>query len=302
MVKRSLLRSPIVWFGGKGNMVAKLLPLVPPHKVYVEVFGGAAALLFAKEPSLIEVYNDIDEDLVNLFRVLRDREQFIQFWQKVMLTLYSRAEREFCHRTYQEIDMSKDPVERAYRFFVAVRQSFSGKVLSGGWGYGVEESYRGMAGTVSKWLSIRDLLPQIHLRLQRVQIERNDWRKILQTYDTEETFFYLDPPYVPSVRKSGEYKYEISEKDHEELVDYLLNLKGKWLLSGYPNEIYKRLENNGIKKIEFKTVCHGSGRTRLNKILGKGAALERVPRIEAVWFNYEVSSQNIKQEKIFDLK
>lgn len=73
------LRSPICWFGGKGLMVSKLLPLIPPHHIYVEVFGGGASLLFAKEPSPVEVYNDIDSGLVNFFRVLRDPEKFARF-------------------------------------------------------------------------------------------------------------------------------------------------------------------------------------------------------------------------------
>ena len=93
------LRSPVRWYGGKGNMVKKLLKLIPEHKIYVEVFGGGASLLFAKEPSPIEIYNDIDEGLVNFFRVLRDPEKFGKFYAKAVLTPYSRAEFYYCRDT-----------------------------------------------------------------------------------------------------------------------------------------------------------------------------------------------------------
>lgn len=105
-------------------MVAKLLPLIPPHKIYVEVFGGGASLLFAKEPSPVEVYNDLDSGLVNFFRVLRDPGKFEKFYRKVCFTPYSREEYCFCRDTWGEC---KDDVERAYRWFVVARMSFSGK-------------------------------------------------------------------------------------------------------------------------------------------------------------------------------
>jgi site-specific DNA-adenine methylase len=183
------MRSPIYYFGGKGKMVKNLLPLIPPHKIYVEVFGGGASLLFAKKPSPVEVYNDIDSDLVNFFRVLRDPEKFEQFYRKAVLTPYSREEYCFCRETFREC---QDDIERAYRFFVTARMSFSGRILHG-WSFTVTDSSRGMAGAVSKWLSCLDGLPDIHERLMRVQIEHDDFRKIIPRYDTLETFFYCLP-------------------------------------------------------------------------------------------------------------
>lgn len=112
---RKRLRSPIVWFGGKGNMVAKLLPLIPPHRIYVEPFGGGASLLFAKKPSPVEVYNDLDSGLVNFFRVLRDPKKFERLHKLVSLTPYSREEYDFCRATWETCD---DDVERAYRWYV----------------------------------------------------------------------------------------------------------------------------------------------------------------------------------------
>ncbi len=279
MTKR--LRSPIIWFGGKGNMVDKILPLLPPHKIYVEPFGGGASILLAKPPSEIEVYNDLNSDLVNFFRVLRDKDKFEQFYQKVCLTPYSREEYNYCKNTWENVD---DEIERAYRWFVVARMSFSGN-FGASWKYNVTSSSKKMSKTVADWLSIIDMLPEICERLMQVQIENNDFRKILQTYDTPETLFYMDPPYVPETRKSGEYKHEMTLEDHEELVNILLNLKGMVVLSGYNHECYKPLEDNGWIKHEYKTACSAAGRTRQTGILGKGAATKMQPRTEVIWRN-----------------
>ena len=117
------MRSPIKWFGGKGGFVQNILPLVPKHKIYVEVFGGGASLLFAKTPAPVEVYNDVDSGLVGFFRVLRDKEKAAELWRVACLSPYSREEYGFCRETWEEC---KDEVERARRWFVVVRQSFGG--------------------------------------------------------------------------------------------------------------------------------------------------------------------------------
>lgn len=280
-------------------MVAKLLPLIPPHHTYVEPFGGGASLLFAKELSPVEVYNDLDSGLVNFFRVLRDPVKFERFYHLVSLTPYSREEWEFCRDTWESC---KDDVERAYRWYVVARMSFSGRFGSS-WSSVVTESCRGMANTTSKWLSAIDMLPSIHARMMRVQIEHADFRRILERYDTPETFFYLDPPYVPETRKSGEYKHEMRLEDHRELVDRLLRLEGIAMLSGYVHEVYKPLEEAGWRRIDFETACYAAGRTRQTGILGKGAAMRKQKRVESVWLcpktvaRLEEVNANIWQEK-----
>ncbi len=279
MAKR--LRSPIIWLGGKGNMVAKILPLLPPHKTYVEPFGGGGSILIAKPQSEIEVYNDLDSDLVNFFRVLRDKEKFEKFYQKVCLTPYSREEYNYCRSTWENVD---DEIERAYRWFVVARMSFGGH-FGHGWGYEIKTSTNHMSRSVAAWLSIIDMLPQICERLMRVQIENNDFRKIFETYDTSETLFYCDPPYILETRKSGEYKHEMTLEDHKELVNILLNLKGMVVLSGYNHECYKPLEDNGWIKHEYNVACSAAGCTRQTGILGKGAATKMQPRTEVIWRN-----------------
>lgn len=274
------IRSPICWFGGKGGMIAKLLPLIPPHQIYVEVFGGGGSLLCAKEPSSVEVYNDINSGLVNLFRVLRDPKRFEKFERLAYLTTFSREEFRDAARGLG----GRGSVEKAWRFFVTARQSFAGTM--GSWGYGRTSTARGMAGQCSRWISAIEGLPDLHSRLMRVQVEHDDWRKLLGRYDTPETFFYLDPPYLLSTRKSGGYEHELTTDDHRDLVEYCSKLQGKVLLSGYPNPEYKPLEGWGWKTRQWETVCHAAGRTRGTGLLGAGSAKARQSRIEAVWMNY----------------
>lgn len=227
------LRSPIQWFGGKQLMAKKLLPLFPEHHTYVEAFGGGGALLFAKTPSPVEVYNDLDADLVNFFRVLRDPALFADLYNRAWLSPYSREEYGFCR---QHLGDDPNPVERARRFFVLARFSFSG-IVGGSFGINVTSSTGGMVEKACAYRNVLCFLPLISERLSMIEIECKDFRHILSTYDTEDTFFYLDPPYVPETRRSGRYRCEMTAEDHQELVELLRGIKGKAMLSGYPNDL-----------------------------------------------------------------
>jgi len=294
------LRSPIVWVGGKSMMVEKLLKYVPPHRVYVEVFGGGASLLFAKDPSPVEVYNDIDEGLVNFFRVLRDPEKFEKFYLKVCLTPYARAEYKYCRNTWKEC---VDDVEMAYRWYVALRMSFGSKIIGKGWAYNITTSGRGMAGAVSKWRSAIEGLPKMHERFLRVRVECLDFRKLVSIYDAEDTFFYLDPPYFPKTRREKRmYTYEMSIEDHKDLIKLLLKVRGMAMLSGYQNDIYEELEKNGWVRKDFKSVCKVLGRTRYTGVLGKGSASQKASRIESIWLNPQLIERLSINLEFLDIK
>lgn len=252
------LRSPIRRFGGKTHLLGKLLPLICVHRVYAETFGGSLALLFAKCPSPVEVVNDSDGGVINLFRVLQDPLLFEKFYRLVYVTPYSREQYYHCRDHWKDYS---DPVQRAWGFYVASRQSFSGEI-GAGWSHGITESKGGMAGTVQRWLSIIELLPEICERLRRVQIECLDFRRFLPKYDSSDTLFYHDPPYVPSTRKAGGYEHEMTEEDHEEFIEILLGLQGKSIVSGYANPIYKRLEDAGWQRHGYDVACHASGKSK----------------------------------------
>jgi DNA adenine methylase len=244
-------RSPICWFGGKGLLRTKIIPVLAniPHELYVEPFGGGASVLMGKEPSKAEVYNDIHGDLVNLFRVLSDPDSFELFYRRVGMLPHSRQ----LYYEYRESYKSEtDDIKRAAMWFVLVRQSFSGRIWHG-WSYDKAVN-GGFAGYT--WANSINGLPEIHNRLKAVTIECNDWRRVLKAYDSDRALFYCDPPYIVSTRKSGGYGNEMTDDDHIELVNTLLGLRGSCVLSGYPNDIYKPLELAGWERRDIKTVCN----------------------------------------------
>ena len=232
---------PLNWFGGKAQVAPWILGFLPPHHRYVEVFGGAAALLFTKSPSPIEVYNDVDQGLVEFFRVLRDPRLFPEFFRRVQLVPYSRAEYITFRQNWQA---PGDPIEQALRWFVVARWSFSGQWGSS-WSYDIKESHANGPAHISRWLATLDQLPAFHQRLMRVFIEQDDWRVILDRYDGPDTAIYADPPYVPETRKKGGYSHELTTADHHDLVSRLLTVQGMVLLSGYKSPVYQPLEAAG---------------------------------------------------------
>jgi DNA adenine methylase len=236
---------------------------------------------------------------VNFWRVLRDPEQFEQLHRLITLTPYSRQEFKECDATW---DQSDDAVERARRWYVMVRQAFSAHdVGSLGWSYCRSEDARGMSKSVSKWLTNLELLPAIHARWMRVQIENDDFRAILERYDTPATLFYLDPPYVPATRKRGGYRHELTLGDHEDLVRYLLRLQGMAILSGYAHPVYDALEDAGWTRLDIPTTCKATGRTRATGLLGDGALKHSAKhqRIESVWIS--PTAQHQRQLTLGDL-
>jgi len=282
------LRSPIAWVGGKGLMVGKLLKLMPPHRHYVEVFGGGASLLFAKKPAGgIEVYNDLDEGLVHFFRMLRDPKLFWEFYVKAISTPYSRLEYIISRAEWEG---ETDPIERAYKWFITARMSFGG-IFGASWGYSRSAVSRGMAADCSKWLSILEMLPYLHARFMRVQVECRDWKIVLKAYDAPGTLIYIDPPYLPStLRDKKTYKHMLTEEDHVELVEAVLNAPQMILLSGYPHCLYDGLETAGWIKESFQVCCSSMGHTRFNKILGDGSGRDKQPRTECTWINYDIKT------------
>lgn len=277
------MKAPIQWFGGKGMMIKTLLPFLYDTKIYVEPYGGAGAVLFAKLPSPVEVYNDLNGDLVNLFKHLQNKETFEELQHRIRYTLYSYEEFGNAINTLKNPEAS--PMERAWAFFVACNQGFSGLFKSQGcWGRAFT-SKRGIAHTTNSWCMRLSMLDDWHKRILTVQIDNRNALDVIKYWDSEDTTFYLDPPYIVSTRKSGGYQMEVDDHHHEELIQILLSLKGYAILSGYNHEIYQLLETNGWYKEEFKTSCYAAGNTRNSGLQGKGSNLQKVPRTEVIWTN-----------------
>jgi len=266
--------SIIHWYGGKYYLLKYILPLIPEHKIYVEVFGGAAHLLFAKPPATVNVYNDIDSNLVNFFRVLRDPEKAKRLQELLYLTPYSREEFEFCRDHLNDPDI--DDVERARRFFVVIRQSFSSKCQT--WSYSL--SNRRNEYRPRRFYNYVDRIPEFAEKLRLVQVEHGDFEQVIRRYDTPETFFYCDPPYITDTIKSPQPYQAMSLEDHKRLVKILLNIQGKAMLSGYDHEVYRPLEEAGWRKLEVRRRLFATNpRKNLN---GK-----RIIQVECLWLNYD---------------
>lgn len=228
------------WYGGKYSHLDWLLPLLPKTTHYCEPFGGSAAVLLNREPAPVETYNDIDGQLVNFFRVLRDQKD--ELIQAIGLTPFSREE---FHIAISNDHEGVSDLERARRFFVRARQVRTGLAQTasvGRWAHCKLTSRAGMAGAVSRWLGSVEHLPEIVQRLLRVQIENDQATDIIQRYDSPETLFYCDPPYPHDSRgDSKAYAYEMTDDEHRQLAGVLRSVKGKVALSGYDCTLMQQL-------------------------------------------------------------
>ncbi|MCI0438436.1 MAG: DNA adenine methylase [Chloroflexi bacterium] len=228
------------WYGGKYSHLDWLLPLLPEAKHYCEPFGGSAAVLINRQPSSIETYNDMDGEVVNFFRVLRDQKESLI--EAIGLTPFSKEEFE---RAVTESRDGLSDLERARRFYIRARQVRTGlaqTASTGRWAHCRLTSRAGMAGAVSRWLGAIEDLPLIAQRLLRVQIEHDSAINVMKRYDSEETLFYCDPPYPHESRgDSKAYRYEMTDEEHRELASVLHEVKGKVALSGYHCELMDEL-------------------------------------------------------------
>src|SRR5579863_9269327 len=180
------------WYGGKFSHLEWLLPLLPACHHYCEPFAGSAAVLLNRDPSPVETYNDLDGEVVNFFRTLRDDKE--RLVEAIGLTPFSREE----FALACELDPALPPVERARRFYVRARQVRTGLAQTaslGRWANCKNTTRAGMSGVVSRWLGSIETLPEVAIRLLRVQIENRPATEVIRLYDSTETLFYCDPPY-----------------------------------------------------------------------------------------------------------
>ena len=257
------------WYGGKFSHLNFILPHIPGDAThFCDVYGGSAAVLMNLRPYPVETYNDIDGELVNFFRMLRDQGEVLV--KAIGLTPFSREELIRACQPARDLP----PLERARRFYVRARQTRTGlaqKSSEGRWAHCVLTSRAGMAGAVSRWLGSVEALPEIAQRLQRVQIENAPALDVIRRYDTGETVFYLDPPYLHAARgDSAAYGYEMSDGEHETLAALLRSIRGRAILSGYRTPLYDHLFRDWRRIDAPERLCHSV----------------RKPRQESLWLNF----------------
>lgn len=269
------------WYGGKYSHLNWLLPLLPKCHHYCEPFAGSGAVLLNRNPSPIETYNDLDGEVVNFFRVLRNNKE--ELLRQIALTPFSREEFSIAC----EIDNSIDEIERARRFYVRARQVRTGLAQTasiGRWANCKNTSRSGMSGVVSRYLGGLEKLEFIADRLIRVQIENRPAIDAIKLYDSETTLFYCDPPYIHKTRGDNKaYSFEMTDKEHRKLALVLNSAKGKVAISNYECELMEELYST----------------PRWEKLFSPPKIIHSTKDIrqEVLWVNYQLENQN--EQKTF---
>lgn len=275
------MRPPYTYYGGKIGLAPRIVGLMPPHRVYIEPFGGSLAVLFAKQPCVHEIVNDLDGAIVNFWRVLREQPE--QLERVCALTPYSRSEWNAC----EDVDAEGlDDVERARRFWVRVNQSFAKRLNRTGWSATT-------ARTQSPPASVLGRLGRFSgaaARLATVSIECCDGADLIDRLATAETVVYADPSYVwvtrrlneagryrgPDRVRQSDYRYELDDRAHRRLAEVLRSTPATVLLSGYPSSLYDELYGDWWS-VDFAVTVPDSNTGR-----------PRSPRCERIWSNRDL--------------
>ena len=259
------MKSVLKYPGAKNRLASWICEYIPKHDVYVEPFAGSLAVFFNKQRSHIETVNDIDEEIVNFFRILRDRSDELE--RAIEFTPFSRSEYKAAY------EPSYDDLERARRFAVKCWMGFGcGNLYQNGFKSGQQTNSPNPARA---WGELPEIMKLATERLKGVQIENLPALELIKRYDTEDVFIYADPPYLHGTRKNYLYKHEMKDADHEKLLNVLVKHQGKILLSGYANDMYNDVIP-GWNKVQKNTRAEG-GRART----------------ETLWMNYEVENGQI---------
>ncbi len=244
------MKSVLKYPGAKNRLASWICEYIPKHDVYVEPFAGSLAVFFNKQRSHIETVNDIDEEIVNFFRILRDRSDELE--RAIEFTPFSRSEYKAAY------EPSYDDLERARRFAVKCWMGFGcGNLYQNGFKSGQQTNSPNPARA---WGELPEIMKLATERLKGVQIENLPALELIKRYDTEDVFIYADPPYLHGTRKNYLYKHEMKDADHEKLLNVLVKHQGKILLSGYDNDMYNDILQ-GWNKVQKHTRAEG-GRAR----------------------------------------
>ncbi len=264
------------YFGGKNaprvhEWIKSKLDLLRVYHL-AEAFSGSASITLNYQRAKIRTINDLNSDIYNFFKVLRDHGP--ELIHRLELTPHSRQEYDACY-----MDGIQDCIENARVFFLRTNQSFGncGSLrVYNSWSYTINDQRYKCSQSTARYLNKIEGLHRVVQELRHIQIECLDFREFIKKYDGPKTVFYIDPPYVPASRSYNiKYKVELSINDHEELSELLKAAKGKWLLSGYQSDLYDQLYK------DFSTCRMGSVRTA-----GRAAT-------EVLWANYDLNPNSL---------
>lgn len=228
-----MVLSPLIWFGGKGRMAEHIINKMPPHKCFVDLFGGAAHVIAQKPMITNEVYNDIDGDLVNFILVARERTS------ELVLACESLPYSRGLYEKWKREEMPQDDFERAVRFFYLNRSG----IAKGNSSYGTGWRHSHEHNTARTYQHACERIRAFAKRMSNVMIDNRDFREIIRVYDSPETLFYVDPPYID---REMRYKLTMQDKEnplqlHHDLADVLNQVRGKVILSYYEHPLLDEL-------------------------------------------------------------
>jgi len=269
------LKTLTPYYGGKFNKVGKFISqILPVHRHYIEPCGGMAGVLMLKEPSFCEVYNDIDNNIVTLFEVVRDPALVKELTEKLHFTPYSREEWRRCRNGFRQ---ETDLVEKARKVYVTLAMGYLGSLGNKSFSYGGVKYESSAARTFFNGL---ESLPVIHHRVKNLIIENQDCLVVAKKWDSKQSCFYWDNPYLKDTRKTfNDYANEMSTEQHLNTLDFVTSCKGMVIMSGYHHPLYvDALEGNGFHRVDIATFSRGS---RSN---GKNYDSART---ECIWINFQ---------------
>ena len=248
--------------GAKWGMAKEIVAMIPPHRSYLEPFFGSGAVLFNKPPSAIETVNDIDGDIVNFFRVLREEPD--ELARAISLTPYARDVFNDAHK-----DRGSNDFDRAYRFAIRSKMGFGYKTYTKT-GFKMDVTGRQRSYAVGNWRKMPDSIIEAAERLRMVQIENQPALDVIRKFNYDNVLIYADPPYLLNTRGGKQYRHEMTEQDHLDLLDALKQHKGFVILSGYPSEMYDQ-ELKGWARINRKSYNQNADQ-----------------RTEVLWCNFDI--------------
>lgn len=256
---KTLLRYP----GSKQRIAPWIISHMPKHHSYLEPFAGGLAVLLNKDPARIETINDLDRDVINLFKVIRNLDTRQKLIEKIVYIPYAREEYD---NVFPENEADLSDVERAKNLLIRSGMGFGFRMCEKtGWKkdvYGREAAY-----AVRYWNNLPEVITNVAHRLKMVQIENKPAIELIKSFSNPKVLIYADPPYVLSTRSKKIYRHEMEDQGHIELCETLLEHTGPVMLSGYDNEIY----NTYLKGWRKETTA--------------ARAENSLPRTECLWMN-----------------
>ena len=253
--------------GAKWGMAKQIVSMMPPHRSYLEPFFGSGAVLFNKPPSAIETVNDIDGDITNFFKVLRERPE--ELAEAISLTPYSRDVFNDAHE-----NRGTESFDRAYRFAIRSRMGHGFKTYQKT-GFKIDVYARERSYCVNCWNTMPERIFEAAARLKGVQIENRPALELIRKFNYDNVLIYADPPYLLNTRGGKQYRHEMDEQEHIELLAALKAHRGPVIISGYPSDMYDR-ELRGWSTVHKRSYNQNSD-----------------ARTEVLWFNFEIDSEQI---------